>query len=112
MAIFSIDGVARYSIERSYGLNSQENVSRENSILCGFAFDNKDNHKRITSGENFYILGGSAETHENLVEKILEFNQVIKKYGKKLDNLSEAEFYNIANEICTENKKVYWFYHI
>lgn len=69
----------RYSIERSSGLNSQENMPRGNSVLCGFAFDNTDNHKRITTGENFYILGGSPETHENLVEKILEFNQVIKK---------------------------------
>lgn len=93
-------------------MNSQENMSRGNSILCGFAFDNTDNHKRITTGENFYILGGSAETHENLVEKVLEFNQLVKKYGKKLDNLSEKEFYNIANEICADAEKMYWLYHV
>ncbi len=91
-------------------MNSQENLSTGNSILCGFAFDNTDNHKRITTGENFYIWGGSAETHENLVEKIAEFNQVIKKYGKKLDDLTKTEFYNIVHEICTETEKPYWFY--
>ena len=93
-------------------MNSQDNLPKGNYILYGLAFDNKDNHKRITTGENFYILGGSSETHETLVEKVLEFNKVIKKYGKKLDDLSETEFYNITKEICTENKKMYWFFHV
>lgn len=93
-------------------MNSQDNLSRGNSILYGLAFDNKDNHKRITTGENFHILGGSAETHKNLVKMILEFNEVIKRYGKKLDDLSETEFYNIAKEICIENEKMYWFFHV
>jgi hypothetical protein len=42
-------------------------------MLCGLA-DNKDNHKRVTT-EIIYITGGSAETHENLVEKVLEFGE-------------------------------------
>ena len=85
--------------------------SKENIILCGLAFDNKDNHKRITTGENFYVVGGSSATHENLVEKVMEFTEVIKKYGKKLDDLSEAEYYDVVKEVCAQNEKVYWFYH-
>jgi len=91
-------------------LNDQDKPSKGNSILCGLAFDNEDNHKRITTGENFYILGGSVKTHENLVEKILKFNEVIGKYGKKLDDLTESEYHNIVKEICTDKEKVHWFF--
>ena len=93
-------------------MDNQNKSFKENSILYGLAFDNKDNHKRVTTGENFYIVGGSAETHENLVEKVLEFSETIKKYGKKLDDLSESEFYTIAKEISSESEKNYWFFHI
>ncbi len=92
-------------------MNCTNKPSKGNTILCGLSFDNKDNHKRITTGENFYILGGSAKTHENLVEKVLEFNEVIKKYGKKLEDLSETEYHDIVKEISTENEKIYWFFH-
>ncbi|NUO09689.1 MAG: hypothetical protein HUU08_13595 [Candidatus Brocadia sp.] len=92
-------------------MSNHDKLSRGNSILFGLAFDNKDDHKRITTGENFYIWGGSAETHENLVEDVLKFNVVIKKYGKKLDELSETEFYTIAKELCAESEKTYWFSH-
>ncbi|OOP56255.1 MAG: hypothetical protein AYP45_10100 [Candidatus Brocadia carolinensis] len=93
-------------------MNNQNKSFRENSFLYGLAFDNKDSHKRITTGENFYIAGGSAETHENLVEKVLEFSETIKKYGKKLDDLSESEFYAIAKEISSESGKMYWFFQV
>ena len=93
-------------------MNNHDKSSKGNIILCGLAFDNKDKHKRITTGENFYVIGGSSETHGNLVEKVMEFTEVIKKYGKKLDNLSEAEYYDIAKEVCNQNEKVYWFYHV
>ena len=91
-------------------MNNHKDSSKENTLICGFAFNNKDNHKRITTGENFSILGGSAETHETLVKKVIEFNEVIKKYGKKLENLSESEYYDVVNEICAQNEKIYWFY--
>lgn len=93
-------------------MNDQDKPLKGNSILCGLAFDNDDNHKRITKGENFYILGGSAKTHENLVGKILKFNEIIGKYGKKLDDLTEFEYHNIVKEICTDNEKVHWFFRL
>lgn len=91
----------------------KENMpSRGQTLLCGLAFDNKDNHKRITTGENFYIIGGSAETHENLVGKVLEFNETVKKYGKKLDELTETEYFSIIKEISGGKEKTCWFYSI
>jgi hypothetical protein len=29
-----------------------------------------------------------------------------------LDDLSEVEFYAIAKEIASENKKMYWIFHV
>lgn len=97
-------------MERRLGLKKENMPSRGQTLLCGLAFDNKDNHKRITTGENFYIIGGSAETHENLVEKVLEFNETVKKYGKKLDELTETEYFSIIKEISGGKEKACWFY--
>lgn len=93
-------------------MKNQGDTSQGNTILYGLAFDNKDKHKRITTGENFYILGGSEKTHENLVGKILEFNQVVKKYGKQLHDLSESEYYEIVQEISAKDSKACWFFHL
>lgn len=93
-------------------MNNQNKPSKGNAILFGLAFDNMDNHKRITTGENFYIVGGSANTHETLVEKVLEFNKIIEKYGKSLDDLSETEYHAIVKEICNDDEKRKWFFHI
>ena len=93
-------------------MNNQNASSKRNTFLCGLAFDNKDNHKRITTGENFYISGGSAKTHENLVENIIKFNEAIKKYGKKLDDITENEYHDIVKEISSDNKKIYWLFHV
>jgi hypothetical protein len=92
-------------------LNDKDKSFGGGRIVCGLAFDNEDNHKRITTGENFYIIGGSEKTHGNLVDTILEFNAVVRKYGKKLNDLTEAEYYDIVKEIGSDDKKVYWFYH-
>jgi hypothetical protein len=97
-------------MERRLGLKKENMPSRGQTLLCGLAFDNKDNHKRITTGENFYIIGGSAETHENLVEKVLAFNETVNKYGKKLDELTETEYFNIIKEISGGKEKACWFY--
>lgn len=104
----------QYSIlaERSDDLNNQNKSCKDNAILYGLAFDNKDNHKRITTGEDFYIVGGSAETHDTLVEKVLEFSETVKKYGKKLNDLSVSEFHTIAKEVSSKNEKMYWLFHI
>ncbi|GAI51418.1 unnamed protein product, partial [marine sediment metagenome] len=41
---------------------------KSRSILLGLGFDAKDEHKRITRGKNFYIFGGSKQTHQYMQE--------------------------------------------
>ncbi len=69
------------------------------SVLLGLGFDAKDKHKRITYGKNFYILGGSKQTHCQMQESCLKFNEELDRRHKNLDDISRKEFYDIAYKI-------------
>lgn len=68
-------------------------------LLYGLGLDNKDGHLRITKGENFRLYGGSEGTHELMQEKVIKFNEQLDKKGKKLDDLSNSEFNDIADKV-------------
>ena len=68
-------------------------------ILLGLGFDNKDEHKRFTKGHNFYLVGGSEDTHKTMQEKSIKFNECLEKRGKTLDEINSKEFYEIADKI-------------
>lgn len=42
----------------------------------------------------------------------MEFNQVVKKYGKQLHDLSESEYYEIVQEISAKDGKACWFFNL
>jgi len=58
-----------------------------------------DGHKRITTGENFALIGGSAETHEAMTEKVIKINEKLKSCGKQLETITGKEFDDIAEEV-------------
>lgn len=68
------------------------------AMLLGVGFDNKDGHKRITRGDNFYLAGGSEETHERMTETVIKFNEKLAKRGKHLQELSREEFTDMMRE--------------
>ena len=45
---------------------------------------NADGHKRVTTGDNFVLLGGSEKTHERMVEKAIQINEKLAHKGKQL----------------------------
>jgi hypothetical protein len=67
--------------------------------LLGLGLDNDDGHTRVTSGENFKLIGGSEETHGTMQEKAIRMNEQLKKRGKKLNELSREEFDEIAHKV-------------
>jgi hypothetical protein len=69
------------------------------ALLLGLGLDNKDNHKRVTQGDNFLLLGGSEETHGHMTEKAIKFNEKLKQRGKTLEEVSKDEFLDIAHDI-------------
>ena len=66
--------------------------------MLGVGLDS-DGHKRVTTGPNFALLGGSKDTHEQMTEKAIKINEKLVQKGKSLEQLSHAEFDDIAHEV-------------
>ena len=74
------------------------NSAKKAAIMMGIGLDNKDGHKRVTKGENFYLVGGSEETHERMVETSVKVNEKLAKKGKHLSEVSKEEFTDMVRE--------------
>jgi hypothetical protein len=72
--------------------------SKGKALLLGVGLDS-DGNKRITTGPNFALVGGSQETHEQMTEKAIKINEKLKARGKQLENVSHEEFDDIAQEV-------------
>lgn len=66
--------------------------------LLGVGLDNDDGHKRITTGEKFAIVGGSAETHERMTETVVKTFEELKNRGKHLDHVEPRELAEILHK--------------
>lgn len=69
---------------------------KKSAVMIGVGLDS-DGHKRITTGPNFALFGGSEETHEVMTEKVIKINE--KLHGKTLDEVSREEFDDIAASV-------------
>ena len=67
-------------------------------MLLGLGLDS-DGHKRLTTGPNFALLGGSRDTHEQMTEKAVKINEKLRERGKQLHEVSHQEFDDIAQEV-------------
>lgn len=66
--------------------------------MLGLGLDS-DGHKRLTTGPNFLLLGGSAETHEVMTEKAIKINERLTSKGKQLEDVTKEEFDDIARSV-------------
>jgi hypothetical protein len=64
--------------------------------LVGVGLDQRDGHKRLTRGEKFAVVGGSAETHERLTETLVKTFEDLGRQGREIE---EAEPREIAELI-------------
>jgi hypothetical protein len=67
--------------------------------LLGVGLDSADGHVRITKGENFSLVGGSQDTHEQMQESAIKFNEQLARRGKRIEQLSPKEFLDIMDKI-------------
>lgn len=74
------------------------------ALLLGVGLDS-DGHKRLTTGENFLLVGGSKDTHEVMTEQVIKINEKLKAKGKQLDNVSKDEFDEVAHSVGLEPHK-------
>ena len=73
------------------------NDERVTGIL-GLAFDAEDGHKRITRGRNFFLAGGSEETHGVMRETMIKVNENLDARGQRLSDVSVNELRDMIDE--------------
>jgi seryl-tRNA(Sec) selenium transferase len=73
-------------------------AKKAKAIMLGVGLDG-DGHKRVTTGPNFALVGGSQGTHEEMTEKAIKINEKLTKKGKSLETVSREEFDDIAHEV-------------
>ena len=78
--------------------NAKKKKPRRKAWMLGLGLDS-DGHKRLTTGPNFMLAGGSHETHEEMTEKAIKINEKLTAKGKQLDDVSHEEFEEIAHSV-------------
>jgi len=77
---------------------------RPKAVMLGVGLDS-DGHKRLTTGPNFALVGGSEETHELMTEKVVKINEKLAAKGKQLEEVSGEEFDDIAGSVGLKRHK-------
>jgi hypothetical protein len=78
--------------------NVGKKKGRRKALMLGLGLDS-DGHKRMTTGPNFVLLGGSEETHDVMTEKAIKINEKLAAKGKQLEDVSREEFDDIAHSV-------------
>jgi hypothetical protein len=68
------------------------------SSLIGLGLDGDDGHKRITQGDKFILVGGSAQTHERMTETTLKTFEELKRRDKHLETVDRRELAEIVHK--------------
>ena len=72
--------------------------NNKKAMMLGVGLDS-DGHKRLTTGPNFALVGGSKETHEEMTEKAIKINEKLLAKGKQLEQVTSEEFDDIAASV-------------
>jgi hypothetical protein len=76
---------------------------KRKALLLGVGLDS-DGHKRLTTGPNFALVGGTEETHEAMTEKAIKINEKLAAKGKQLEDVSRDEFDDIAQSVGLQRR--------
>ena len=68
-----------------------ERDSRKKAHLLGLGLDCDDGHKRLTTAEEFSIVGGSEQTHERMTETVSKTFEDIDQQNKIFENMEPEE---------------------
>lgn len=83
---------------------AQPKKGKKKALVLGVGLDS-DGHKRLTTGPNFALVGGTQETHEAMTEKAIKINEKLAARGKKLEEVSSEEFDDIAQSVGLQRRK-------
>ena len=80
-------------------ITSQQSFARPRRIraaLIGLGLDSRDDHHRLTRSDQSLVLGGSAETHDELRETVLRMELELDRQGQRLGDLDPMELAELA----------------
>jgi hypothetical protein len=80
-------------------------AKKRKAFILGVGLDS-DGNRRVTTGPNFALVGGTEETHDAMTEKARKINEQLKKRGKQLEEVSEKEMSDIAGEVGLHQAKL------
>ena len=83
--------------------NASKKKGGRKALMLGLGLDS-DGHKRLTTGPNFVLMGGSEETHEVMTEKAIKINEKLAAKGKQLETVTSEEFDDIAQSVGLNRK--------
>jgi hypothetical protein len=66
--------------------------------LIGVGFDHQDEHQRITEGDDFFLVGGSEETHERMQDVAIHVTESLKNKGKRLQDACAEEVIELMHK--------------
>jgi len=84
--------------------NAKKKHPRPKAIILGLGLGS-DGHKRLTTGPNCLLAGGSEETHEVMTEKAIKINEKLAAKGKQLEDVTHDEFDDIAHSVGLRRQK-------
>ena len=72
---------------------SHEKEQKKTELVgfLGVGLDNEDGHHRLTRTQHFFLVGGSAETHERMQDTAIRFNEALDDRGKRLSDATTDE---------------------
>ena len=77
---------------------AKHSSKKAKALMLGVGLDH-DGHKRVTTGPNFALVGGSKDTHEQMTEKAIKINEKLVSKCKTLETVSHEEFDDIAQSV-------------
>jgi hypothetical protein len=69
---------------------------RLRAAIIGFGLDGDDSQQRLSTGEQCLLVGGSAETHAEMLETMLRLESELDRRGRQLAELNPTELAEIA----------------
>jgi hypothetical protein len=69
---------------------------RLRAAIIGFGLDSGDSEQRLSTGETCLLVGGSAETHAEMLETILRLESELDRLGQDLADVTPNELADIA----------------
>lgn len=75
---------------------------RRKAALLGLGLDADDGHTRITKGDNFFLYGGSQETHAVMQETAVKINEHLDRRGQRLEDVSPRELSGIVRKVSQQ----------